>query len=129
MEANDTRKGYTLYDKRKAVEKANEVGIREASRLLGIPRKIFSDGASKRKHSNRLPLLQELTFGRIDGSDSQTLNIHYLNLLYWTTSKKREVNVTLSLVSRYVEKRWFYFQLCIQAIMSVFLLLADGCVE
>ena len=39
MEANDTRKSYTLYDKRKAIEKANEVGIREASRLLGIPRK------------------------------------------------------------------------------------------
>ena len=39
MEDNATRKSYTLYDKRKAVEKANEFGIREASRQLGIPRK------------------------------------------------------------------------------------------
>ena len=39
MEDNATRKSYTLYDKRKAVEKANDVGIREASRQLGIPRK------------------------------------------------------------------------------------------
>ena len=39
MEDNATRRSYTLYDKRKAVEIANEVGIREASRQLSIPRK------------------------------------------------------------------------------------------
>ena len=39
MEDNTTRKSYTLYDKRKAVEKTNKVGIRETSRQLGIPRK------------------------------------------------------------------------------------------
>ena len=36
MEDHATRKSYTPYDKRKAVEKANQVGIREASTMVEI---------------------------------------------------------------------------------------------
>lgn len=39
MEDEVGRKSYTLYEKRKAVEKVKEVGVREASRQLKIPRK------------------------------------------------------------------------------------------
>ena len=39
MEDEVGKKSYRLYEKRKAVEKVKEVGVRETSRQLKIPRK------------------------------------------------------------------------------------------
>ena len=62
MEGEGDRKSYTLYEKRKAVEKTNEVDIREASRHLYIAGKISNCRPNKVKNSERLLLLEESVF-------------------------------------------------------------------
>ena len=74
-------------------------------RQLAIPRKNFQRWSKQTEAFKSASLTPGIKVGRKEGLDSQNLNIHYLNLLYWTTSKKREVNGALSLVSRYVESR------------------------
>ena len=64
MEDNGTRKIYTLYDKRKAVEKANEVGIQEASRRLGIPRRNLQRWSKQTEAFNSAALIPGITYGR-----------------------------------------------------------------